>query len=549
MAKKAIKQEIRKSKEPTNIEINQKQVGKRVISSMFRGVSLRMLLMLVSSLATLVAIFIVAVNVISGGNLIYFENIGIPDSLKEVGIHDSYVRSRIIEKINAANDSIPLKLQTIFNNYESSNNISGSLETNKSIKPGENDIEVSGSFINIDINNVTRKMRRNFTNHEDIGLSIYFTIVDKVLTANYSLETWDEDVIVGKISANTDLYKSVADCVDSLLSMVAAHVAGVYSPLAIVLSDFRCPNDVESYEQLNPWSNKLLSVEQKEELLMSEESHPLTRKWKNAVIGNIYENNGFIENNIADLERAVELYKNFDLDIDGKLHESVSQRIDKIENYILTIQRGDNNKIPVLEKLLSGKQSELKDCGQLILVSGSSTVKTKALMYAFDRDEYGRWSIMGGPFDVNLGAKGLADENKKVEGDYRTPTGLFPITKVFGYKNDIRTKMPFIEVGPDHVWVTDSNDSLYNHILEDSWNLYQNRCERLFRNDNLNRYAIVIDYNVSPVVAGMGSAIFIHCERSRNHKTAGCISMQESELKMIIEWLNPEINPMICITK
>ena len=58
---------------------------------------------------------------------------------------------------------------------------------------------------------------------------------------------------------------------------------------------------------------------------------------------------------------------------------------------------------------------------------------------------------------------------------------------------------------------------------------------------------MVIEYNTSPIVAGAGSAIFIHAWRAEGRPTAGCIGLAESDVKRIVEWLNPEHNPHIVV--
>ena len=57
--------------------------------------------------------------------------------------------------------------------------------------------------------------------------------------------------------------------------------------------------------------------------------------------------------------------------------------------------------------------------------------------------------------------------------------------------------------------------------------------------------AIVIDYNRSPVVQGAGSGIFLHV--TRGVPTAGCISIDRSDLVRIMLWLRPQDHPRILI--
>jgi L,D-peptidoglycan transpeptidase YkuD (ErfK/YbiS/YcfS/YnhG family) len=53
----------------------------------------------------------------------------------------------------------------------------------------------------------------------------------------------------------------------------------------------------------------------------------------------------------------------------------------------------------------------------------------------------------------------------------------------------------------------------------------------------------VIDYNTRPVVAGRGSAIFLHV--NGRGATAGCVSLPEARLVRLLRWLRPESAPLI----
>lgn len=99
--------------------------------------------------------------------------------------------------------------------------------------------------------------------------------------------------------------------------------------------------------------------------------------------------------------------------------------------------------------------------------------------------------------------------------------------------------------------VCDTISDDYNKMVVDTDGRYKNNIknEKLLRPDVLNKYAIAIGYNMSPIIKGKGSAVFMHVERSTNHKTAGCISMPEKKIIDLIKWLDPQMNPCIYISK
>jgi len=71
--------------------------------------------------------------------------------------------------------------------------------------------------------------------------------------------------------------------------------------------------------------------------------------------------------------------------------------------------------------------------------------------------------------------------------------------------------------------------------------------ERLRRDDDLYQYGIVIAYNTDPVVAGRGSAIFLHLWAGPDSPTAGCVAVTKADLLKILSWLDPAANPMILL--
>ena len=67
------------------------------------------------------------------------------------------------------------------------------------------------------------------------------------------------------------------------------------------------------------------------------------------------------------------------------------------------------------------------------------------------------------------------------------------------------------------------------------------------RNDDQYKYGIVVEYNTNPIIKGKGSAIFIHVWRNRNQPTAGCISISQEKILKLLEWLDPEKEPIIVL--
>jgi L,D-peptidoglycan transpeptidase YkuD (ErfK/YbiS/YcfS/YnhG family) len=69
--------------------------------------------------------------------------------------------------------------------------------------------------------------------------------------------------------------------------------------------------------------------------------------------------------------------------------------------------------------------------------------------------------------------------------------------------------------------------------------------EDLSRSPTAYRHFAFIRYNVDPVVAGLGSGIFLHASTGR--PTLGCVSLAVANLVTTLRWLRPAGGPLIVI--
>ncbi|MDR3518567.1 MAG: L,D-transpeptidase family protein [Azospirillaceae bacterium] len=134
----------------------------------------------------------------------------------------------------------------------------------------------------------------------------------------------------------------------------------------------------------------------------------------------------------------------------------------------------------------------------------------------------------------------------KVEGDGATPSGCFPLRRVL-YRPDRvaapRTALPVAALTPDDGWCDDPADANYNRRVPLP---YAASHERLWRADSLYDVILVIGHNDAPVVAGRGSAIFLHIARGDYEPTAGCIALTRADLLALLEFCGPGME--ICIS-
>jgi L,D-peptidoglycan transpeptidase YkuD (ErfK/YbiS/YcfS/YnhG family) len=146
-----------------------------------------------------------------------------------------------------------------------------------------------------------------------------------------------------------------------------------------------------------------------------------------------------------------------------------------------------------------------------------------------------RWS--GGTAAAAVGRGGVR-ANKR-EGDSATPARTYPL--VFGLYREDRlrpppSRLPMRPLAPHDAWVDDPADSRYNRLVALP---YPARTERLWRDDQIYDLVVVIGYNMEPVIAGAGSAIFLHIARPSFSATEGCIAVGREVLTDLIPLLGP----------
>lgn len=134
-----------------------------------------------------------------------------------------------------------------------------------------------------------------------------------------------------------------------------------------------------------------------------------------------------------------------------------------------------------------------------------------------------------------IGKKGLTKH--KIEGDLKTPKGIFSIDSLY-YRKDriksVKTKLKKIKIKKNFAWCNDVNSKYYNKKTNIS---KKYKFERLFRKDRKYDMFIPIKYNWNKIVKGKGSAIFLHL--MENYKsTAGCIAVSKKDFLIILNLID-----------
>jgi L,D-peptidoglycan transpeptidase YkuD (ErfK/YbiS/YcfS/YnhG family) len=147
-------------------------------------------------------------------------------------------------------------------------------------------------------------------------------------------------------------------------------------------------------------------------------------------------------------------------------------------------------------------------------------------------------------FKCCIGISGIS--KNKVEGDKKTPVGLFEIENLY-YRTDRlkkpSTKLKCIKINKNMGWCDDPNNAkIYNKLIQNKRNI---KCENLYRNDRKYDLIIPIKYNFFKPVKSKGSCIFIHL--TNDYKpTAGCIALKRKDFLIILKIINKKTKINIC---
>ena len=128
--------------------------------------------------------------------------------------------------------------------------------------------------------------------------------------------------------------------------------------------------------------------------------------------------------------------------------------------------------------------------------------------------------------------------NNKMEGDKKTPKGVFQIEYLYfrkDRKDKPQTLLKSVQIKKNMGWCDDINSrKYYNKLIKIPQNL---KHEKLFRNDYLYDFFIPIKYNWNNIKLGKGSAIFIHLTNNYK-KTEGCIGLKKNDFLILLKLIN-----------
>ena len=138
-------------------------------------------------------------------------------------------------------------------------------------------------------------------------------------------------------------------------------------------------------------------------------------------------------------------------------------------------------------------------------------------------------------FKCSIGKNGKT--TKKIEGDNKTPKGLYALGPLY-YRKDrlpkLSTKLKKIEIMKNFGWCDDVKSKFYNKPIKTNINV---RHEKLYRNDKKYDLLIPIKYNTKKPKKNKGSAIFLHLTNNYK-KTQGCVAIKEKDMLILLNLIN-----------
>lgn len=157
-------------------------------------------------------------------------------------------------------------------------------------------------------------------------------------------------------------------------------------------------------------------------------------------------------------------------------------------------------------------------------------------------------TIDGKTYTCSIGKNGITDN--KVEGDSCTPSGTYPLREIL-YREDkidsamIKTNLLKQKLTPNDGWCDEPKSKQYNKLVKLNAFDTSIRHEKMYRDDNLYDFVLVVGYNDNPPIPGKGSAIFIHVAREGYAGTAGCIGFSKEDLLEIVSKLDKKSKVVI----
>ena len=191
----------------------------------------------------------------------------------------------------------------------------------------------------------------------------------------------------------------------------------------------------------------------------------------------------------------------------------------------------------------------LATASQLLLVSATSLNAQSARLRLFERaSSDAEWLARGRPSNAVIGRNGLAWARSesdrpdgrarvKVEGDGKTPAGVFRLGAAFGFAaSDVEG---YVRLVPGrHLCVDDPASPSYNTVVSETPRPAGLKGEEMGK-IGLYRRGFFVDYPTNAAQRA-GSCIFVHVWRSPTSGTSGCVALPLPTVEELHRWVRPK---------
>ena len=198
---------------------------------------------------------------------------------------------------------------------------------------------------------------------------------------------------------------------------------------------------------------------------------------------------------------------------------------------------------------------------QAVVVTTANWSAMNGTAQRFERENTkSNWQKIGAGFPIVVGVNGLAwsdglnelpsDTGRllmKIEGDGKSPAGIFSLTSAFGtLENSGRIKLPFLKLAASTECVDDVKSAHYNRIVDkyQVGNYDWKSSEKMLEIKPQYDLGIFVEHNFEKE-KGAGSCIFLHIWKDATSGTAGCTAMERKNLETVAAWLDPQKNPVL----
>lgn len=171
-----------------------------------------------------------------------------------------------------------------------------------------------------------------------------------------------------------------------------------------------------------------------------------------------------------------------------------------------------------------------------------------------------KWNPVGESFPVVIGKNGMAwgaglhklpsDARRllmKVEGDGKSPAGIFALTSSFGASEKPEfVKLPYVQLKEFTECVDDVKSAHYNAIVDRMkvGNFDWKSSEKMLEIGEPYRLGVFVAHNYERQSGG-GSCIFLHIWKDAETPTVGCTAMSRENLEKVLTFLDVKKNPVL----